>query len=164
MSQSKRGKALMRWREQVARLIAEVCFPVPPGLTGSAWVAQCTIGQPEYEWVRFGSDDRGRAEHGALMGAVEDLLDGEIHFDVAKAREHGERLVSLGEHFEVFADWTRERGLGPENREHGAFGVGSVTCGNCGGHGMVNGYSNDVRDCPANCYRGTVRAPIVGGW
>ena len=31
----------------------------------------------------------------------------------------------------------------------------SETCSKCGGHGMLNGYENNVRDCP-ECFCGRV--------
>jgi hypothetical protein len=36
-----------------------------------------------------------------------------------------------------------------------------VPCGYCGGHGVVNGYSNDVQDCPAECFQGMTDASVV---
>ncbi len=48
-----------------------------------------------------------------------------VLIDVALVRAHCERLVAESEQRAldrvVFADWTRDRGLGPENRESGAF-------------------------------------------
>jgi hypothetical protein len=42
-------------------------------------------------------------------------------FDVHAARELGERMVAQAAEHEIFVDWTMDRGLGPDNRERGAF-------------------------------------------
>lgn len=42
-------------------------------------------------------------------------------FDVHEARELARGLIALEAEQAVFEDWTRERGLGPENREPGSF-------------------------------------------
>jgi hypothetical protein len=53
------------------------------------------------------------------------VLAGEVPFDVALVRAYCERLVAEGERLAmervVFADWTRARGAGPENRERAVF-------------------------------------------
>jgi hypothetical protein len=55
---------------------------------------------------------------------VKAVLSGE-RFDVALVRAHCERLLAESERRAldrvVFEDWTRDRGMGPDNREPGAF-------------------------------------------
>lgn len=97
------------------------------------------------------------------LARVDALLDGSIAFDVAVVREHARGLVALADEQERFEAWTRERGLGPENREPGAFGGWDIDdCPDCNGAGMLVGWENDVQDC--DCYQGKVREPARGGW
>ena len=97
MSQASRSKvrARARHREQVARLIGQAgawCI-TPPGPVSAA---------------------------GSMR-----LAKRETFFDVAAARELGERMVSDGEALALervpFVGWCMSRGLGPDNRERGAF-------------------------------------------
>ena len=44
-------------------------------------------------------------------------------FSVRRAREAARALLPLAEEQSVFEDWTRARGMGPENREPGAFAL-----------------------------------------
>jgi hypothetical protein len=108
---SKEARVRERWREQAARLVAlaltEDWHPTTRGLM----VSQST----------------------------RDLLHG-MHFNVARVRAYCERLIAEGERLAeervLFMDWTRtqgrlgvtladglsmSQGLGPENRERGAF-------------------------------------------
>jgi hypothetical protein len=99
VSQAKRSKVLARerWRRQVARLI---------GLDVSVY------------WASGGHFVQSL---GATSVAEHLLRGNEITFDVHEARELGEQFVTMEAEAEVFADWTRDRGLGPENRERGTF-------------------------------------------
>lgn len=47
--------------------------------------------------------------------------EGVYRFDVARARELAHELIDLEVEHAVFTDWTLDRGLGPNNREPGAF-------------------------------------------
>lgn len=99
MRASKQVRTLTRWREQVARLIA--------------------LAEPVSEHLRGGDIER------SVMKGRGALILGGGSFDVALTRAYAERLIAEGERLEleraVFADWTRTRGMGPENREPGAF-------------------------------------------
>lgn len=65
-------------------------------------------------------------------GPISDLVLDPVDFDVHAAREYARRLIAEGERLElereVFADWTRERGAGPESYE--------VWCGDGGWPGV----------------------------
>ena len=92
-----RARRDQRWREQAAVLIHSSCG-VPLRMINKM--------------------------HGYRSARTDEYLEGRL-FDVAKVRAYCERLIAeadaLDQQREVFADWTRCRGLGPENREPGAF-------------------------------------------
>lgn len=115
MRASKEARTRKRWREQVARLIAEAVGEDirQCSACGCRWRIHPNRGGSSL------ADGAQRSCQRCEHGRTEDLPP--APFDVAKAREYGERLVALAEHFEVFADWCRERGKGPENDEQGAF-------------------------------------------
>jgi hypothetical protein len=98
-----RRAARVRWREQAARLVVTALWP--------------------------GASEPGRRAHAGRYSA------GSVTFDVALVRAYCERLVAEGERLaaerDVFADWTRTRGKGPECRD--TFGDGE--CGHCLGSG-----------------------------
>lgn len=133
MSQSKRSHVLarVRWRKQAARLVARVCFEVHLQRHLAGWRAECALGESRY--VVATSGDRETAVRDAWGGVVRRISEGQVTFDVALVRAHCERLLAdAGRRSTdrvVFTDWTRDRGLGPENRERGAF----VRCSTCGG-------------------------------
>ena len=67
----------------------------------------------------------GRAFDGPTVARVQEALMAGPTFDVARVRAYCESLIAEADELdtqrEVFADWTRARRLGPENRERGAF-------------------------------------------
>ena len=136
MSQSSRSKvrALVRHRERMARLITEACCTVTiaTALDGAGFLARWELGASHMR-------SYGATEQLARSRAVERAaahVGAGIQFDVAAARELGERMVSDGEALELervpFMNWCMSRGLGPDNRERGAFGRLESYCGYCG--------------------------------
>jgi hypothetical protein len=55
-----------------------------------------------------------------VNGRVGNLLNGG-QFDVALARKHARSMVAMADVQDVFENWCRDKGLGPENRKCGAF-------------------------------------------
>jgi hypothetical protein len=121
VSQTKRSHVLarVRWREQAARLVALAVYPgrETDGCARCKGSGVEPVGGPCFVCGGL---------HGFRFIAViiQALLDGSP-FDVSLVRTHCERLIAEGEcralDRVVFADWTRDRGLGPENRKPGAF-------------------------------------------
>jgi hypothetical protein len=73
-------------------------------------------------------------------------------FDVHAAREYGRRLVAMADEQAVFEDWTRAQGLGPDNRERGAFVAPG--CLHCPAPGSIKGAAECRRACDCG----------YGGW
>jgi hypothetical protein len=114
-SRAKReAKRVRRHREQVARLIAmsvsEDCF-------APCWVCEARL-TPLSESARCSHCNGSGRE---LDASVAIILAG-AHFDVALAREYGERFVEMEKWHDVLVHWTADRGLGPDNKDPGAFG------------------------------------------
>jgi hypothetical protein len=82
-------------------------------------------------------------------GFAASILDGSAHFGVHAARELARRLIALEDEQAVLEDWTRARGLGPENREPGAFGVLGWECNVCGLQ-QPDSYDEGCDRCGAN--------------
>jgi hypothetical protein len=103
-----RRAARVRWREQAARLVARA--HVKSDANGAwAWaVGNCT-------GVSHPVPGEGHPMERAISHALAFISDG---FDVHVVRAYCERLVAEGERLaaerDVFTDWTRARGKGPE--------------------------------------------------
>jgi hypothetical protein len=83
---------------------------------------------------------------------VDELLDGG-RFCVPVVRAYARELVALEVEHAVFTDWTMAQGLGPDNREPGAFGVWCGTdCDDPGSRLTCGGY----------CHEDT--GDVRGGW
>jgi hypothetical protein len=133
VGQHKRNHVMARahWRDQAARLVAAACFDVEVQRHFEGWRAECAVGPSRY--VVADSADRATAIRDAWAGVVRRICDGQVRFDVALVRSYCERLIAEAERRAadrvVFIDWTRAQGpkgslatgLGPENREPGAF-------------------------------------------
>lgn len=151
MSQSSRSHArrFERWRVQSAGLIAR---------THPQWVAI---------W-----NNPGESEAAAILA-------GDLTFDVHAARELATSMIVMVADQDAFEDWTRVRGLGPENREKSAFAAPCTGCevwGNCAIEHKSTGderggwpgnlaleYTNEQVACGV-CVGGWVGAKIVGTW
>jgi hypothetical protein len=155
MRASKEARTRERWREQAARLVALACceFSDPkPKMIGAVGGGA----EPGWEtvWRRKNGPTREGAAPGrtpaesmayAIHTAAGGFLDrgrARSSFDVHAVRAYCERLIAEGERLalerEVFKDWTRARGLGPEN--HGAGAFGDAHCPQCiGGGGFIRG-------------------------
>lgn len=100
------------------------------------------------------------------LARVDALLDGSIAFDVAAVREYATALVALAEDQDAFEAWARERGLGPENREPGAFVAKGWRCRACGA-AMRNGDDDSAcRACDNLDVTGDdwIESEFCGGW
>lgn len=171
MSQSSRSRALahVRWREQVARLLAAVYLRSNPCTRcnsrgghdiegGWAWCNACN-GRTPATIVE------------ALLGNTADAVACGVRlpitFDVAKAREYAHRLLAEGERLEqeraVFADWTREKhGRGPEVDP---WAFGSSECGVCLGTGHEGfGRQGTRRFNGATCSQCRGKKIVPNGW
>jgi hypothetical protein len=129
MGQHKRNHVLARahWRDQAARLVAEV-VPVQSYTENEHWLAlACGLSS--------GRCTTREAARIAVRRAVSANVLAGGSFDVALVRSRCEELVAEAERRAidrvVFIDWTRAQGpkgslatgLGPENREPGAFAL-----------------------------------------
>lgn len=96
------------------------------------------------------------ARQAAQAGAVKHLLEQRLPFDVAAARELAERIVAdavvAGSERSVFVDWTMASGMGPDNRERGAFMP--IGCLYCPTPGSIKGAAECRRSCDCG----------YGGW
>jgi hypothetical protein len=130
--QAKRSRVLaaQHHREQVARAIAEACgeyggnptTAYPRGWR-SSWRIESADGVER-------SGDRTTAEEAARRAVQETVVEGG-RFDVAKAREYGERLIAEARHAGAHAvvdDWRRAQGREPAMRP--------ARCRRC--HGSTN--------------------------
>jgi hypothetical protein len=170
VSQARRSHvmAMQRWREQSARL-----------------VALCQVGSAaEREFAASGPVVREAIRSGRSLL----ILDGTFTFDVHVVRAYCERLVAEGERLAmervVFVDWTRARGMEPENHDRGAFGqcsacAGTHTVANLDGRGVTSvgpwsGPQGEPADGLANAHilsvGQAIRCPLCvdgqprGGW
>lgn len=124
MSQASRShvRARARWREQVARWIVRETFGIEIWRGGGA---------PDAEWCVAcrGITYQDNTIEAATLALVDHLaarlLVGQEHFDVDAARSAAGRMLAQAERdlaeLEVFKDWCRERGLGPDCRLVHAF-------------------------------------------
>jgi hypothetical protein len=139
VSQTKRSHVLARtrWREQAARLVAR--FLPGARLDGDRWVVPCGYCGGHGMVNGYSNDVQdcpAECFQGMTEASVVVLHGGK--FDVALVRAHCERLIAEAERRAadrvVFEDWTRDRGLGPDNREPAAFGLSKC----CGLKGLVH--------------------------
>jgi len=88
--------------------------------------------------------------------------DHQVAIDVHAAREHAKTLVALADEQAVFEDWTRAKGLGPENREPGAFDpcTGCVWCAGMEGRCLIGERDGGWPGKLAREWPGDSRAPM----
>ncbi len=149
-------KTRERRRRQVARFIAEHGFEWSWGSSplGGVWSAG-------HSGATFSSAQTTRPPHGVFEAMALGLVAGALPrlgrgFDVRVVRAAALELVALEDVQAVFEDWTRARGLGPENRGPGAFKL-EVSCAGCYQNDRLNaGSILEEEPCPW-CH-----AP--GGW
>jgi hypothetical protein len=176
VSQSKRShvQARTRWREQAARLVAR--FLPGARFDGDRWVVPCGYCGGHGVVNGYSNDVQdcpAECFQGMTDASVVVLHGGK--FDVALVRAHCERLIAEAKRRAadrvVFEDWTRWRGKGPDNREHGAFNTnppldrglhvsirggwpgrlarefGWERCSGCVGKGLTRSSNHDCRAC-----------------
>lgn len=77
-------------------------------------------GDPRH-YRRVGEAAYGRVLRSPAWDALSSLGEDILLFDVHAARAYGERLLAMADEYEVFADWTRARGRGPEDFINGRW-------------------------------------------